>query len=243
MIDVIKQTPSEYSKQSRDYQVLARLYTALYNLSKMYTDNMSVWSLNIDNKLSVLRSKTLNFDPKHDWDLDELDSAISCFKYIMRSKGTITALKFCLTILLRTKNIEADLNDASIEVTEDGILLVKIPKQLASAGIVEDLFEYLLPAGMLYRIIEYSSYDTGDNTTKLYYNYNATEVEHEGIKDWDMGIYNFFDSSEADNSSEITDSSNRATNWYKNTIITNYNSSEQNEMESQWEEDRGLSHR
>jgi len=66
MIDVIKQTPSEYSKQSRDYQVLARLYTALYNLSKMYTDNMSVWSLNIDNKLSVLRSKTLNFDPKHD---------------------------------------------------------------------------------------------------------------------------------------------------------------------------------
>lgn len=42
MIDVVKQTPAEYSKQSRDYQVLARLYTALYNMNKMYIDNMQV---------------------------------------------------------------------------------------------------------------------------------------------------------------------------------------------------------
>ena len=35
MIDVIKQTPSEYSKGSRDYQILARLYTSVYNLLKL----------------------------------------------------------------------------------------------------------------------------------------------------------------------------------------------------------------
>ena len=39
MIDTIKMTPAEYSAQSRDYQVIARLYTALFNLSKMYIDN------------------------------------------------------------------------------------------------------------------------------------------------------------------------------------------------------------
>ena len=42
MIDVVKYTPAEYSAQSRDYQVLARLYTALFNISKMYIDNMSI---------------------------------------------------------------------------------------------------------------------------------------------------------------------------------------------------------
>ncbi len=42
MIDVIRQTPSEYSKQSRDYQLIARLFTALYNVTKMYIDDMSV---------------------------------------------------------------------------------------------------------------------------------------------------------------------------------------------------------
>ncbi|MBQ3422375.1 MAG: hypothetical protein IJH34_12075 [Romboutsia sp.] len=65
MINVIKQTPIEYSKQSRDYQVIARLYTALYNFNLMYIDDMNVWNSNIDNKLTMLRAKTLNFHPKH----------------------------------------------------------------------------------------------------------------------------------------------------------------------------------
>ncbi len=42
MIDVIRQTPAEYSKQSRDYQLIARLFTALYNVTKMYIDDMNV---------------------------------------------------------------------------------------------------------------------------------------------------------------------------------------------------------
>ena len=65
MIDVVRQTPLEYSKQSRDYQVLARLYTSLYNMNKMYIDNMDIWEKDIDNKLTTLRSRTLNFIPKH----------------------------------------------------------------------------------------------------------------------------------------------------------------------------------
>ena len=64
MIDVIKQTPREYSAQSRDYQVLARLYSALFNVSKMYIDNLSVWNNDIDNRLATLRAKTLNFDAR-----------------------------------------------------------------------------------------------------------------------------------------------------------------------------------
>ena len=54
MIDIIRQTPHEYSAQSRDYQVLARLYTALYNYVKMYIDNLSIWDTNIDNKKLLL---------------------------------------------------------------------------------------------------------------------------------------------------------------------------------------------
>ena len=39
MIDVIKQTPKIYSEMSRDYQVISRLHSALYNVCKMYIDN------------------------------------------------------------------------------------------------------------------------------------------------------------------------------------------------------------
>ena len=93
MIDTIKMTPAEYSAQSRDYQVIARLYTALFNLSKMYIDNNHFWTNDIDKKLSRLRSFTLNFRNKYDWDLDDLKVVSSCFKYLMFRKGTKTALR------------------------------------------------------------------------------------------------------------------------------------------------------
>lgn len=38
MINLEKDTPVEYSKQSRDYQVFVFLYNALFNQVKMYVD-------------------------------------------------------------------------------------------------------------------------------------------------------------------------------------------------------------
>ena len=43
---------------SRDYQIISRLQSALYNVSKMYIDNMSIWNPDIDDKLAYLRAKT-----------------------------------------------------------------------------------------------------------------------------------------------------------------------------------------
>lgn len=156
MIDVIAQTPIEYSKQSRDYQVIARLYTALYNLSKMYIDDMNFWSADIDNKLSHLRAKTLNFHPKHAWEYEALDAATSCLKDLVRRKGTMPAIKECVRILERINNLSdvPDGPDVSVDYNTYTII-IKVPKQLASMGVVEDLLRLIIPIGMGYRIIEY----------------------------------------------------------------------------------------
>ena len=203
MIDVIKQTPYEYSKQSRDYQKLARIYTILYNLCKMYIDNMKVWNSDIDNKLTPLRAKTLNFDPVHSWDLDSLEAAVSCFKYLMMKKGTITALKSCLTILMRSQGIYGE--QIEPEVNGNNII-IKIPEQLASAGVVEDLFEYLLPSGSTYRIIEYQETSFPDNNTLLGINETTS---HEIYESSELGIY-MGESSD--------DSYNQGATWYKNAV-------------------------
>jgi len=89
----------------------------------MYIDNMDVWGRDIDNKLTMLRAKTLNFDPKHAWDLDPLDAVVSCFKHIMRSKGTTTALQFCLTALMRVYKLEGIVSPTII----GGLIIVRIP--------------------------------------------------------------------------------------------------------------------
>lgn len=164
MIDVIAQTPIEYSRQSRDYQVLARLYTALYNFSKLYIDDMSVWDNNIDNKLSTLRSKTLNFHPKHAWEDEALDAAVSCIKHWIRLKGTRKAIEEVLEILIRVNNL---VGKPIVEIDYTSYtMLIKIPKQLASMGCVEDLLELIIPIGMGWRIIEYISITEGFDNDK-----------------------------------------------------------------------------
>lgn len=211
MIDVIKQTPLEYSKQSRDYQVLARLYTSLFNINKMYIDNMQVWDNDIDNRLTTLRSRTLNFIPKHSWDLDDLDSAISCFKYIMRKKGTVTAIQFCLTILLRIRKLNGEVSEESgtlIINNEENKIEVRIPSQLASVGVVEDLFEYLLPAGVTYRITEYTQAEPGNTNTDIFFTqeYNIDDA----VLDEEIRIYN------------EDDTTNKGGTIYKNLVVDPY---------------------
>jgi len=158
MIDTIKMTPIEYSAQSRDYQVIARLYTALFNLSKMYIDNNHFWTNGIDKKLSRLRAFTLNFRNKYDWDLDDLKVVSSCFKYLMFRKGTKQALKYCIYILMRVKNLEGTITDNNITV-EGNLITIKIPENLTNLGSIEDLIRYLIPAGYTYRIIQYREYN------------------------------------------------------------------------------------
>ncbi len=161
MIDIIKRTPEEYSKQSRDYQVLARLYSALFNVSKMYIDDMNIWDKNIDNKLSLLRARTLNFDPQHDWDLDDLDVVTSCFKYLIKYKGTKTALKYIISIMMKIRKIDDDIDESTITI-EDNNITIRLEDDLITLGIMEDIIKYILPAGYTYRIIEYRSYDLSD---------------------------------------------------------------------------------
>lgn len=170
MIDIIKQTPLEYSSQSRDYQVIARLYTALFNYVKTYIDNMSVWDTNIDNRLTSLRASTLNFEPDHAWDLDDLEAITTCFKYLMRNKGTVKALEYCVDILLRIENIVGESIDEVVTMSNYNVT-IRVPDDLFTLGIVEDLVKYLLPSGLSYTIIKYKSYNLKDVVyTDVYYN-------------------------------------------------------------------------
>ena len=129
MIDIVKQTPWEYSSQSRDYQVIARLYTALFNYVKTYIDNMSIWDTNIDNRLTMLRAKTLNFEPDHSWDLDDLEAVTTCFKYLMRNKGTVKALEYCVDILMRIENIVGESLDEVVTMSNYNVT-IRVPETI-----------------------------------------------------------------------------------------------------------------
>lgn len=155
MIDVVKKTPREYSEQSRDFQVLARLYTALFNISKMYADDLKEWVPDIDNKLTTLRSRTVNFVNRHEWDLNDLEAITSCFKYLMRRKGTEEALEACINILMKARGIETGIDVDSVVIDRYGCINIWVAHDNILMGIMEDLIRYLIPTGLTYRIYNY----------------------------------------------------------------------------------------
>ncbi|MBQ6627848.1 MAG: hypothetical protein IJH65_03355 [Methanobrevibacter sp.] len=133
----------------------------------------------------------------------------------MRKKGTITAIKFCLTILLRIKKLTGEISEESgtlIINNEDNKLEVRIPSQLASVGVVEDLFDYLLPAGMVYRVTEYGRSAPSNTVTDVYF---TSTINSETVNDENITIYG-----SVYNESDPTDIKNTAgSTIHKNLVV------------------------
>lgn len=161
MINLEKDTPVEYSKQSRDYQVFVFLYNALFNQVKMYVDLIkNIWTDNIDTKLLDLRSYTLNFIPKFEWENQDLLGVTNCFRYLVRTKGTEDAIKKALEILSRIKGIDLIPGSDSRIIVENGIVKLLVSEEIDDIGNIEDLLRYILPAGLPYEVIKYSRVST-----------------------------------------------------------------------------------
>lgn len=175
MIDFIKQTPDIYSS-SRDFQVLARLYTILFNSCRAYIDGLDNLTGNHLDNLSELEVRNRNFIPKRAWDNETLAAASECFNYIMRAKGTKTAIEQCIYLLLRMNNLSADnmvittkeifdycynnldwSNFTSDRYTSSNYYYIIIPKSLSTVGVIQDLLDYVLPIGVSYRVIEFTN--------------------------------------------------------------------------------------
>ena len=135
----------------------------------------------------------------------------------MRKKGAITAIEFCLTILLRIKKLsgEISLESGTLIIDEkENKIEVRLPSQLASAGVVEDLFDYLLPAGMTYRITEYEQSEPGAKTDLIFtQDYDIDS----NVQDEELMLYDSPDTSEY---------TNKGGTIYKNLVVNPYKTNE-----------------
>lgn len=154
MINAIEMTPTILSDNSRDYQLLARLYTMAFNYPKAAIDSAKIWEPDIDDRLSILRAYTLNFIPKHEWDPKILKDITCCFKYLIRYKGSKKALEECIKLFAKASGIDG--NSWRVEITDEQKVIIYMTQQQASLANINDLLDYILPAGFVYRIIEYS---------------------------------------------------------------------------------------
>lgn len=185
LIKTYKSVPAVYSNQSRDFQTIGHVYEAVFNSSKLATDMLDrmMPNLDFDERLLGLSTTTVGFIRKHEYDTLDLTMILSSFAYLLRRKGTKSAIESALNILLRSQGI-SDKYVIDID-PQSKLLTLYLSERLEDVVLLKDLFAYILPFGFNYRIIQSAIASASGYPTKVEY---VDDVEAEVITN--VGIVN-----------------------------------------------------
>lgn len=172
-------TPSIYTEESRDFQLLSRLYDSVFNGLKFDTDSI-VSLINTKesrtNILQLLQTK-LGFFTEKKLDDEKLRNILECFPVLVKNKGSLKAVKETLYLFLRMYSVQSDIEIYYLKTPssppfsrenpcvladgsypENNSLVIRIHSFYTRPDITVliELFKYILPAGVTY-YIEFSS--------------------------------------------------------------------------------------
>lgn len=177
MIKLYDLLPKIYYDNSRDFQAIARSFEVLYNSIKTNADLINEEDITLVNLLA----STLGFNVKHKYDSRDLYKICLVFHDIIKLKGSKSAILMAVNTLLNAQNIDA----VPDVFTKNNVIEIHIPIELEDTILLEDLFDYILPAGSVYRFV-YSgtanpattklTVDANTITTKNYTNENLSKI-------------------------------------------------------------------
>lgn len=181
MIKLQDLTPKVYYDYSRDFQFIGRLYDLVLNSVK--TNAANLYNLpcgrNMDEQLLNLLALTLGFKiTKQQYNSKQLRAICESLPTILRHKGSIQALVVAVNVLLAAEGITQAL-DYTI-IPKQGIIL-GVAQELEDLTLLEDLLDYLLPAGLSCTIIKKSK-AVSVATTTLNLNDTVTVYSKEAAK-------------------------------------------------------------
>lgn len=143
--------PKYYTDNSRDFQLFEHLFDLAFNVSRTsIAASDPEYLVKYDDKFNQLACKNVGFFIKGSYDSATLSSVIKNFKYLMRNKGRLSAIEDAIKILLNAQKITKDYL-VLINETNDK-LMIYLPTETTSTGLLEELFDYILPSGYLYSI-------------------------------------------------------------------------------------------
>ena len=165
--------PQVYYKESRDFAFIGRLIELSINYMKTAADNVEIkLNENIDNYLLQLLADTLGFKLKHNYNTKDLLYVCSSLFELYKNKGSKDSIAKAVQLLINSQNIKQKVVwDVNLrwDTQKEKNLILEIPDKLSDVILIEDLFDYILPAGITYSFIRISSeaYDANDNYSEI----------------------------------------------------------------------------
>lgn len=194
MIKTLDRVPYVYGEKSRDFQLISRIFDASFNTSKLAADTMlnNNGSENIDYRFVDLACKTIGFDYHGQYNTNELVAVVKSFKDLVRNKGTKYAIQKSIELLLNAQYIKSGYY---LEWhNSDKYVVILLPEGTTHTHLLDELFEYILPAGWLYSIVLKSvvQVDAGLTSDKIITQDSIRTTE---LKDAETDVSNYLDSS------------------------------------------------
>ena len=145
-------TPSAYTNDSRDFQLMLRLYDCVNNGVKYYIDSI-IDSLNTDlcnsELLSLLKTK-VGFFSNVEFTDRESRYILKSFPYIMKYKGSERGIEQAVRVFMAAEGISAS-NKVFIDATTHEIEIF-IESPLVETKMLEEMLKYIIPTGYLVSI-------------------------------------------------------------------------------------------
>ena len=168
VIRLQNEIPEVYTMQSRDFQLLCRLYDCAINSTKFDVDTIKKISSTHDirtNMLPLLQTKLGFFSNAKTTD-EALRLILEAFPSLIKSKGSLKSINEAINLYLKILNVRVPV---IITKTDDETQLynITLPDHTVVIGlstsfkntaeIFKDLLKYIMPAGFNYYIYFYSS--------------------------------------------------------------------------------------
>ena len=172
ILDIRNLTPDIYSQESRDFQLLANLYSVIVNGVKFDSDNIlrTVDTNRCRAEFLDLLATKLGFFTKKDLNSEQLRSGLMGFKDLIKKKGTLTAIAQAVNVFLKSLGIH---NKVKIALTTEDLVfsgrliknrtvIISIESPVSDTSLLDEIFRYILPAGYEYEITFYLEVDPYD---------------------------------------------------------------------------------
>lgn len=162
--------PEVYIRESRDFAYIARLIEIIFNYMKSSGDCIKSISQisDTDTNLISLLATNVGFDTKHIYSNKNLLSVLKSFSEILRNKGNSKSIQQSIQLLLNNQKIKnVNIQNLILIDNATGEIEIQIPENLEDTVLLEDIFDYILPAGMTYKFTKLSITDSGKNITSI----------------------------------------------------------------------------